>query len=56
LKRRTRHLLILIGVPLLMTLAIAGWIVDGARMPLARLRHNGGQQRPQPAGKPAIRR
>jgi hypothetical protein len=30
MKRRTRHTLILIGLPLLLMLALGGWIVDAA--------------------------
>ena len=44
MKRRMRHMLILIGVPLLLTLAIGGWIVDGARKPITLLQHT---RRPQ---------
>jgi hypothetical protein len=47
-KRRTRHLLILTGVPLLMTLAIGGWLVDAVRKPFAHLRRSSGPQRLQP--------
>jgi hypothetical protein len=35
MKRRARHTLILLGVPLLLVLALGGWIVDAIRTPLA---------------------
>jgi len=34
MKRRTRHTLILLGVPILLLLALGGWIVDAIRKPL----------------------
>jgi hypothetical protein len=50
MKRRTRHMLILIGVPLLLTLAVAGWIADAARkhLTLHRAKANW-HSRPAPA-------
>jgi hypothetical protein len=33
MKRRTRHTLILLGVPLLLILALGGWIVDALQTP-----------------------
>jgi len=47
-KRRTRHLLILIGAPPLLSLAIAGWFVDAVRKPIAHLRRSSGPQRLRP--------
>ncbi len=34
MKCRTRHTLILLGVPILLLLALGGWIVDAIRKPL----------------------
>ena len=34
MKRRTRHTLILLGVPILLLLALGGWTVDAIRKPL----------------------
>ena len=34
MKRRTRHTLILLGVPILLLLALGGWIIDAIRKPL----------------------
>src|SRR5207244_7681081 len=36
MKRRTRHTLILLGVPILLLLALGGWIVDAIRKPWHR--------------------
>jgi hypothetical protein len=35
MNRRTRHLLIAIGVPALLLLALGGWVVAAARKPFA---------------------
>ena len=35
MKRRTRHTLTLLGVPILLLLALGGWIVDAIRKPHA---------------------
>jgi hypothetical protein len=37
MKRRIRHTLLLIGVPILLALALGGWIADALRKPFTLL-------------------
>jgi hypothetical protein len=37
MKRRTRHTLLLIGIPILLALALGGWIADALRKPFTLL-------------------
>jgi hypothetical protein len=39
MKHRTRHALILIGLPILLVFALAGWAIDAIRTPVTLHEH-----------------